>query len=97
MTYLLIPLLCFLASSKITLQSKFSKTANNGIYDNVFFNGIMFTTVGLMFLPAILKNGVTYSTCIHGVIMGMLSVAYQIFYICAFSKGKMTLTVAERE
>lgn len=93
MAYLLIPLLCVLATLKITLQSKFSKTAKIGISDNVFFNGIMFSTVALLFWPVILKNGVTYSTCIHGIIMGILSVAFQIFYLCAFSKGKMTLTV----
>lgn len=92
MAYLLIPLLCVLATLKITLQSKFSKTANTGISDNVFFNGIMFSTVALLFCSSI-KNGVTYLTCISGIIMGILSVAFQIFYICAFSKGKMTLTV----
>ncbi len=93
MAYLLIPLLCVLASSKITLQSKFSKTKNIGICDNIFFNGIMFSTAALLFCPSIFKNGITYSTCIYGIVMGVLSVAFQIFYICAFSKGKMTLTV----
>lgn len=93
MTYLLIPLMCILATSKIMLQSKFSKTNNVCITDNIFYNGIMFATVALLFAPSILINGVTYSTCIYGIIMGVLSVAFQIFYICAFSKGKMTLTV----
>lgn len=93
MVFLLILLVCILASSKITLQSKFSKTANTGISGNVLFNGIMFFTVALLFFPFIIKNEVTYLTCVHGFIMGVLSVAFQIFYICAFSKGKMTLTV----
>lgn len=93
MTYLLIFLMCILATAKITLQSKFSKTENIHIADNIFYNGIMFATVALLFLPLLLINGVTYSTCICGIIMGVLSVAFQIFYICAFSKGKMTLTV----
>lgn len=93
MAYLLIPLLCVLATLKITLQSKFSKTANNGISDNIFFNGVMFLTAALLFCPSILKNGITYTTCIFGIVMGVLSVAFQIFYICAFSSGKMTLTV----
>ena len=86
MAYLLIPLLCVLATLKITLQSKFSKTANTGISDNVFFNGIMFSTVALLFCSSI-KNGVTYLTCISGIIMGILSVAFQIFYICAIPSG----------
>ncbi len=93
MVYLLIPLLCVLALSKITIQSKFSKTENTEIFDKIFFNGIMFSTAAILFCPSILKNGVTYSTCICGIIMGVLSVGYQIFYINAFSKGKMTLTV----
>lgn len=93
MTLLLIPLLCILAASKVTLQSKFSKTQNVGIAENVFFNGIMFLTAALLFCPSVIKNGVTFLTCVSGIIMGILSVSFQIFYICAFSKGKMTLTV----
>lgn len=93
MTYLLIPLLCMLALTKITLQSKFSKTANGGVADTVFFNGIVFSSAALLFCFSILKNGITFSTCVSGMIMGILSVAFQLFYICAFSKGKMTLTV----
>ncbi len=93
MAYLLIPLLCVLASLKITLQSRFSKTSNKGIADNIFFNGIMFSTAALLLCSSILKNGVTYTTGVFGIIMGVLSVAFQVFYICAFSKGKMTLTV----
>ena len=61
MVYLFIPLLCVLALSKITIQSKFSKTENTEIFDKIFFNGIMFSTAAILFCPSILKNGVTYS------------------------------------
>lgn len=93
MTYLLIPLLCLLASAKVTLQSKFSKTKNEDISDNIFFNGIMFLTVALLFIPSLIKNSASYQTFIYGIIMGILSVVFQFFYICALKKGKMTLTV----
>lgn len=93
MTYLLIPILCILAATKVTMQSKFSKTNNSGILDNLFYNGIMFTAVSVIFLPFLLKNGVTAQTVIHGMVMGILSVMFQVFYICAFNAGKVTLTV----
>ncbi|MBQ7039552.1 MAG: EamA family transporter [Clostridia bacterium] len=93
MKYLLIPLLSLLATSKITLQSKFSKTDNSNITDNIFYNFMMFVTVALLLSPVIFKNGVSISTLVCGIIMGVLSVAFQFFYICAFTKGKMSLTV----
>lgn len=93
MKYLLIPLLCILATSKITLQSKFSKSNNKDMADSIFYNGVMFTSAAILLSFSVLKNTVTYSTYIYGIIMGVLSVVYQFFYICAFSKGKMTLTV----
>lgn len=93
MSYLLIPLLCVLAASKIMVQSKFSKTANDSMEDNVFFNSIAFFVAALLFCPSILNGGVTASTCVFGIIMGIFSVTFQIFYVCAFSKGKMALTV----
>lgn len=93
MALFLIPVLCTLAVLKITLQSAFSKTDDADIESNIFCNGIMFATAALIFLPFILKNGISSQTLIFGIIMGVLSFAFQIFYICAFSCGEMSLTV----
>lgn len=93
MKYLLIPLLCLLATTKITLQSWFSKGKHSDISDNILFNFIMFLTVALLLFPSVLENGATLSTCISGFIMGALSVAFQFFYVCALKHGKVVLTV----
>lgn len=93
MEYLLIPVLWFLASAKLTFQSGFSKSRNCTYKDNIFFNAVMFTAVASIFLPFLIINGASLFTCISGVIMGSFSIVFQICYIMALSKGKTSLTV----
>ena len=93
MKFLIILLLCILAASKVTLQSVFSKKENITPQNNLFFNAIMFSTISIIFFPTIIKNGITAATFMHGIIMGILSVLFQYFYIIAFNRGKMALTV----
>ena len=93
MKYLLIPLMCVLAVTKITLQSDFSKKSDKSLYDSVFYNMLMFLVAAVFFSPFLLDASIERLTFIQGIIMGVLSVIFQFFYICAFSKGKMTLTV----
>lgn len=89
----LIPILWFLASAKVTIQSKFSKSKSKELRDNVFFNAVMFSAIALMFLPALIINGALPETVLYAAILGVLSVFYQIFYVCAFAIGKTSLTV----
>lgn len=92
MKYLLIPLLCFLAVTKITIQTGFSK--KSGSDDNgIFFNGLAFLIASLIFLPSLIKNGAEFDTLVSGCIMGTLSFLFQFFYIKALKIGKMSLTV----
>lgn len=93
MTALIILIMCILANLKITLQARFSKNENLTLTDNIFYNAVMFLTVAVLFFPSVVKNGVTLSTCVYGIFMGVLSVMFQVFYIRAFSCGKMALTV----
>ena len=93
MKYLLISLMCIFAVAKITLQSDFSKKSDKSLYDNVFYNMLMFLVAALFFSPFLLNGSIQRLTLVQGVIMGVLSVIFQFFYICAFSKGKITLTV----
>ena len=93
MKYLLIPLMCVLAVTKITLQSDFSKKSDKSLYDSVSYNMLMFLVAAVFFSPFLLDASIERLTFIQGIIMGVLSVIFQFFYICAFSKGKMTLTV----
>ena len=93
MEYLLIPLGCALASLKVTLQSKFSKSGKHTVAQNLFFTAIMFATISLMFLPSLLDGGISATTVFYAVLLGSFSLLYQIFYVIALSKGRMTLTV----
>lgn len=93
MKYLLIPLMCVLAVTKITLQSDFSKKSDKSLYDSVSYNMLMFLVAAVFFSPFLLGGSIEWLTLIQGIIMGVLSVIFQFFYICAFSKGKITLTV----
>ena len=85
--------MCVLAVTKITLQSDFSKKSDKSLYDSVSYNMLMFLVAAVFFSPFLLDASIERLTFIQGIIMGVLSVIFQFFYICAFSKGKMTLTV----
>lgn len=93
MTLLIIPLLCLLAVTKITLQSGYSKSGRIDLQSNVFYNGIMFAAAAATLLPFTFKGEVSLQTLLFGILMGFLSFSFQVFYICAFSYGKMSLTV----
>lgn len=85
--------MCVLAVTKITLQSDFSKKSDKSLYDSVSYNMLMFLVAAVFFSPFLLGGSIEWLTLIQGIIMGVLSVIFQFFYICAFSKGKITLTV----
>ena len=93
MEYLLIPLGCALASLKVTVQSKFSKSGKHTLSQNLFFTAIMFATISLMFLPTLFGGGISAKTFFYAALLGSFSMLYQIFYVIALSKGRMTLTV----
>ena len=93
MEYLLIPLLCILASTKVTIQSRFSKTGHSGRIQSIFFNGIIFCVGALILLPTIFDGPLNQYTLIFGCINGVMSFVFQFFYITAFGRGKMSITV----
>ena len=93
MEYLLLPLGCALASLKVTLQSKFSKSGKHTLSQNVFFTAIMFAVISLMFLPTLFDGRITATTVFYAALLGSFSLLYQILYVIALSMGRMTLTV----
>ncbi len=93
MEYLLIPLACALASLKVTLQSKFSKKGSHTLAQSVLFTAVMFATISVMFLPTLFDGGVTGTTVLYAAALGIFSYLYQVFYVLALSRGRMTLTV----
>ena len=93
MEYLLIPLGCALASLKVTIQSKFSKSGKHTLSQNLFFTAVMFAAISLMFLPTLFDGGIALTTLIYAALLGSFSFLYQILYVIALSMGRMTLTV----
>ena len=93
MEYLLIPLVCALASLKVTIQSKFSKNGTHTLSQNLFFTAIMFLSISIMFLPTLFDGGISSTTVFYAALVGGLSFLYQMVYVMALSLGRMTLTV----
>ena len=91
MKYLLIPLMCFLAVTKVTLQSQFSKSKKLNIADNIFYNFVMFSASAIILLPWLITKRSSPDTYIFGAVSGVLSVCFQLSYLFAFSKGKPVL------
>ena len=93
MEYLLLPVGWALASLKVTLQSKFSKSGKHTLSQNVFFTAIMFVVISFMLLPTLFNGGISLTTVFYAALLGSFSLLYQILYVVALSMGRMTLTV----
>ena len=93
MEYLLIPIMWILASAKVTFQSRFSKNDHPGASQSIFFNGLIFFTGALILSPSLFDGRLSPYTLIFGAVMGIMSFIFQFFYITAFSRGKMSITV----
>ena len=91
MEYLLITLMCFLAVTKVSLQSQFSKSRTLAFEENIFYNFVMFTAAAVIFIPLLLFKKISLDTYIFGIIAGILSVGFQLSYMFAFSNGKPVL------
>lgn len=93
MYFLIIFVMCMLASLKVTLQSSYSRGRNSSEAQKHLFNVILFGTIGLMFVPTLFDGGIHPYTLIYGFCVGALSVLFQFSYLKAFSTGRVTLTV----
>jgi drug/metabolite transporter (DMT)-like permease len=93
MTFLIILLMCALASAKVTLQSSYSRGKNSSEAQKHLFNAILFGTITLMFLPTLFDGAIHPYTLAFGAVVGALSVLFQFSYLKAFSTGRVTLTV----
>lgn len=93
MKYLLILPLCLIAVSKITVQTRFSKSSIQNDFCSILYNAISFATAAVILLPLSFKDGIDTQVLVQGAIMGVLSFAFQLFYINALKCGKVALTV----
>lgn len=91
MEYFIIALMCFLAVTKVTLQSQFSKSRSLGFAENIFYNFVMFLSAAILFIPTLIVKKSTPDVYIFGFISGVLSVGFQLSYMFAFSHSKPIL------
>ena len=91
MNFLIILLLCTLATSKVTLQSRFGKKTLTTDSDNVLFNAVIFFTAAILFCADIPRASV--QTWIYASIFAVLTVVFQLSYTKALALGNVSLTV----
>ena len=91
MKYLLIPLQCILAMSKVNFQTAFGKKAVKTSADALLFNVFVFVFSALLFMPSVF--GCSGPVWIYASVAAMFTVLYQFFYTKALSRGNVSLTV----
>jgi len=91
MKFLIVFALCFLATSKVTLQGRFGKKSLTGAADAPFFNALVFLTAALLFSYAI--PSASAKTWLFALFFSVFTVLFQLFYTYALSRGNVSLTV----
>ena len=91
MDFLIILLLCSLATLKVTLQSRFGKKSLKSDSDNLLFNAIVFLTAAVLFCTDIPKA--SFQTWCFALAFAILTVIFQLFYTKALTVGNVSLTV----
>lgn len=91
MDYILIFLMCLLASAKMSFQTAFGKRSVKNSTDALTFNFFVFIASALLFLPKVF--GCSPQVWIFGGVGAIFTVAYQLIYTKALSIGNVSLTV----
>ncbi len=89
-SFLLICLLCVLATVKSLIFSVIGKKRLNTLADGILINGLVFTAAALLFLRYLPLA--SWQTALFGVTLGVLSVLYQLAYTTALASGPLSLT-----
>ncbi len=91
MKYLLVFILCLLATSKMSIQGAFGKKFVINTADAICFNGLIFLFSAIVFSYAII--GCPWQVWVYAALGAVCSVLYQITYIKALAIGNVSLTV----
>lgn len=102
-TALILLALCTMAATKVTIQGAFAKKIVHNVHDALLYNGMIFLASAIIFLPGFLGSvpallsgeytGNFGMTALFAVMMGVLSVLFQVIYVFALSSGPVSLTV----
>ncbi len=91
MNILLILLLCFLATAKVSMQSAFGKRHVKSFSDTLLFIGLIFVFSAALFLPYMVTASA--EAVLYGAVFGLLTVVFQLAYTKALATGRVSLTV----
>ena len=91
--FLWVCLLVVLASAKVTLQGRFSRSYFQNAQDPVFFNGILFFAIAglfVLFFPLCLPSPLLMAAAAS---VAVFTLTFQITYASAMAAGPVSLTV----
>ncbi|MDY3846223.1 MAG: GRP family sugar transporter [Eubacteriales bacterium] len=91
MNILIIFSLCFLATAKVTLQSRFGKRTLSTKTDGIIFNALVFLTAAILFGADIPNASLAIWLFSGG--FAVFTVIFQLSYTNALSQGNVSLTV----
>jgi drug/metabolite transporter (DMT)-like permease len=91
MDILLILACCCLATLKVGIQSKASRTVLTEKNEVVFYNFGVFGLIAILFLYSVF--GCSFEVWVYGAMFAFLTVNFQLFYTEALASGSVSLTV----
>lgn len=91
MKYLLVLILCVIATAKMSFQSAFGKKDIRNSADAVCFNGLVFLFAAILFSGDLF--GCPWQVWIYALLGAAFSVSFQLTYAKALSIGNVSLTV----
>lgn len=92
MKWLFFIILPLLAATKATIQGYFSKSKVKSLADTIKFNGFMFLYSSLALIIFTVRQVPTTQTIIYALIVSVLAIAFQSFYVCSFREGAVSLS-----
>ena len=93
MRYLLLAALLCLASLKVTIQSSLTRRLLRSTSDVVFYNMVVFFTIGGVYLLINGTNLPTTTTLIFALVYSVFSALFQLLYTASLKCGPVSLTV----
>lgn len=91
MDYILIFIMCVLATAKMSFQTAFGKHSVKNSTDALTFNLFVFIASALLFLPEVF--GCSPAVWVYSLAGAVFAVAFQLLYTKALSIGNVSLTV----
>ena len=91
--FLLIVALVVLASAKVLVQGRCSRTYLTSTRDCIAYNGVLFISTATVLVLLFPIGAMDMTTVLFGIAAGITTFLYQVFYTLALRSGPVSLTV----